>query len=144
MEGIIIKQRNNREEKQWSVLFEQIVRGNVIPVIGPDFVHVNGKTSMQFLIDVISQYCQIGEGQFNSYSQLINDSRYQASDLNLYSDIYSSLSDLIDDNPSFFKQEDENALLYQFLSIPYFSFVITTTFDPVVENDIGFVSAKQI
>ena len=133
-EQFVIKRRNNLEERQWSTLFEQIVRGNVIPVVGPDFVHVNEKTSMQFLIDVICQYCQIGEGQFSTYSQLINDPRYQASDLGQYSDIYSSLADLIGDNPRFFCQENENALLYKFLSIPYFTFVITTTFDPIVEN----------
>ena len=134
MDGFVVNPRKNIEEKQWRTLFEQIVRGNVIPVIGPDFVHVNDKTSMQFLIDVISQYCQIGEGQFNSYSQLINDNRYQTSELNQYSDIYASLTDLINDNPKFFSQEAENALLYKFLSVPYFTFVITTTFDPVVEN----------
>ena len=134
MEAFVFKPRNNLEERQWDILFEQIVRGNVIPVIGPDFVHVNNKTSMQFLIDVISHYCQIGEGQFNSYSQLVNDSRYQSSEINKYSDIYSSLTDLISDNPVYFCQEEENSLLYRFLQIPYFTFVITTTFDPVVEN----------
>lgn len=134
MDGFVFKPRNNLEEKQWDILFEQIVRGNVIPVIGSDFVHVNKKTSMQFLIDVISQYCQIGEGQFSSYSQLVNDSRYQSSDINKYSDIYSSLTDLISDNPKYFCQEEENTLLYRFLKIPYFTFVITTTFDTVVEN----------
>lgn len=143
-EHFVIKRRNNLEERQWSTLFEQIVRGNVIPVIGPDFVHVNEKTSMQFLIDVICQYCQIGEGQFCTYSQLINDPRYQASDLGQYSDIYSSLADLIGDNPRFFCQENENALLYKFLSIPYFTFVITTTFDPIVENMMRRIHGNRL
>ncbi len=134
MEDFVFKTRNNLEERQWEILFEQIVRGNVIPVIGPDFVHVNNKTSMQFLIDVISQYCQIGEGQFSSYSQLINDSRFKISEINKYSDIYSSLADLINDNPKYFAQEESNSLLFKFLKIPYFTFVITTTFDSVVEN----------
>ena len=75
MKDFVFKRRNNIVEKQWEILFEQIVKGNVIPVIGSDFVYVNKKTSMQFLIDVISQYCQIGEGLYTSYSQLINDSR---------------------------------------------------------------------
>lgn len=125
---------NKREEKQWRILFEQIVRGNVIPVIGPDFVHINKKTSIQFLIDVFCNFCKIGEGQITSFSQLVNDERYLISEINKYSDIYSSLVDLINENPKFFCQEEENALLYRFLTIPYFSFVITTTFDPVVEN----------
>lgn len=144
MEGFVIKRRNNLEERQWDTLFEQIVRGNVIPVIGPEFVHVNDKTSMQFLIDVISQYCQIAEGQFSSYSQLINDNRYQKSELNQYSDIYASLTDLINDNPKFFSQEAENALLYNFLSVPYFTFVITTTFDPVVENMMRKIHGERL
>ena len=144
MEEFVIRRRNNLEERQWDILFEQIVRGNVIPVIGPDFVHVNDKTSIQFLIDVISQYCQIGEGQFSSYSQLINDNRYQTSELNQYSDIYASLTDLIYDNPKFFCQETENALLYKFLSVPYFTFVITTTFDPVVENMMKKIHGERL
>lgn len=134
MENLVFNPIRNLEERQWNILFEQIVRGNVIPVIGPDFVHINNKTSMQFLIDVISMYCQIGEGQFNSFSQLINDDRYKTSEINKYSDIYSSLTDLINDNPQYFCQEKENFLLYRFLKIPYFKFVITTTFDSVVEN----------
>lgn len=144
MEEFVIRRRNNLEERQWDTLFEQIVRGNVIPVIGPDFVHVNDKTSTQFLIDVISQYCQIGEGLFSSYSQLINDNRYQTSELNQYSDIYASLTDLISDNPKFFSQEAENALLYKFLSVPYFTFVITTTFDPVVENIMRKIHGERL
>lgn len=144
MDGFVFKPRNNLEERQWDILFEQIVRGNVIPVIGPDFVHVNKKTSIQFLIDVISQYCQIGERLFNSFSQLINDSRYQSSDIYKYSDIYSSLTDLIEDNPRYFCQEEENMLLYRFLQIPYFTFVITTTFDPVVENLMKKIHGEQL
>lgn len=144
MEEFVIRRRNNLEERQWETLFEQIVRGNVIPVIGPDFVRVNDKTSTQFLIDVISKYCQIGEGQFSSFSQLINDNRYQTSELNQYSDIYASLTDLINDNPKFFCQEPENALLYKFLSVPYFTFVITTTFDPVVENMMRKIHGERL
>ncbi len=131
---IIIDPKKNLEEKQWNILFEQVAHGNVIPIIGPDFVHVNNKTSTQFLIDAISQYCQIGEGQFSTFSQLINDNRYKFSEINKYSDIYSTLAEVINDNPKYFCQENDNSLLLKFLEIPYFTFVVTTTFDPVVEN----------
>lgn len=144
MQGFVFNPRNNLEERQWNILFEQIVKGNVIPVIGPDFVHVNKKTSTQFLIDVICQYCQIGEGQYNSYSQMVNDSRYQTSEINKYSDIYSSLTDLISDNPQFFSQEEENILLYRFLQIPYFTFIITTTVDTVVENLMKKIHGERL
>ena len=144
MEELIFNPKNNLELKQWEILFEQIVRGNVVPVIGPDVVYVNKKTSTQFLIDVISRYCQIGDGVFSSFSQLINDSRYQSSEINKYSDIYSSLADIIDDNPRFFCQEPEDSPLYRFLNIPYFSFVITTVFDPVVENIMARIHGDRL
>ena len=141
---LVFNPKKNIDSRQWDILFEQIVRGHVIPVIGPDFVNVSKKSSTQFLIDAISRYCQIGEGQFNSYSQLINDMRYRMSEINKYSDIYSVLADLIDDNPSFFRQDDENILLRRFLEIPYFSFVITTTFDPVVENIMREIHGERL
>lgn len=144
MEELVFNLKNNLELRQWEILFEQIVRGNVVPVIGPDAVYVNKKTSTQFLIDVISRYCQIGDGVFCSFSQLVNDSRYQSSEINKYSDIYSSLADIIDDNPKFFSQEPENSPLFQFLRIPYFSFVITTVFDPVVENIMARIHGERL
>ena len=119
MDEIIFNPRNTLEERQWDILFEQIVRGNVIPVIGPDFVKIKGKTSVQFLIDVICRFCNIGEGQFNSFSQLVNDDRYKASEINKYSDIYSSLTDLINDNPRFFEDPNDNVTLRKFLEIPF-------------------------
>lgn len=144
MKQFVFNPRNNIEERQWSILFEQIVRGNVIPIIGPDFVCINNKTSTQFLIDVISHYCQIGENQYNSFSQLICDSKYITSEINKYSDIYASLTDLIEDNPYYFNQESENSLLYRFLNIPYFTFVITTTFDPIVENIMRKIHGNKL
>ena len=144
MDEIIFNPRNTLEERQWDILFEQIVRGNVIPVIGPDFVKIKGKTSVQFLIDVICRFCNIGEGQFNSFSQLVNDDRYKASEINKYSDIYSSLTDLINDNPRFFEDPNDNVTLRKFLEIPFFTFVITTTFDPVVENMMRSIHGDKL
>ena len=37
---------DEKEQEQWNVLFEQIVKGNVIPVIGSECVHVGGKSSL--------------------------------------------------------------------------------------------------
>ena len=55
---------DEKEQEQWNVLFEQIVKGNVIPVIGPECVHVGRKSSMQFIIDKIGNACGAKDGEF--------------------------------------------------------------------------------
>ena len=44
---------DEKEQEQWDVLFEQIVKGNVIHVFGPECVHVGGKSSLHFIIDKV-------------------------------------------------------------------------------------------
>lgn len=130
--GFIIKQ-NDKNRENWNILFEQIVKGNVIPVIGPEIVKIGNKTSKQFLIDVFANHCGIDEGEVTSFSQLIYDRRYQASELgNIHSLLTLNLNN--EENTKFFDNIDDNLLLYKFLKIPYFQFVITTTFDTIVEN----------
>lgn len=121
-------------EKQWNVLFEQIVKGNVIPVIGPELVRIEDKTSRQFLIDAICQYCHIGDNQMSSFSQLTHDYRYKNSPLHRNSDIYATLASIIESNPTYFDNTEANSQLLSILQIQHFNFVITTSFDPIVEN----------
>ena len=73
--GLIKK--TNKIEENWTVLFDQIVKGNVIPVIGPEMVELGGKTSVQQIIDVFSEECGIECGEKESFSQLIYDDRFQ-------------------------------------------------------------------
>ena len=49
--------KKDKVEENWNVLFEQIVKGNVIPVIGPELVELGGKTSVQQIIGVLSEAC---------------------------------------------------------------------------------------
>lgn len=46
---------DEKEQELWNVLFEQIVKGNVIPEIGPECVHVGGKSSMPAIIMRVEQ-----------------------------------------------------------------------------------------
>ena len=127
----LIKKKDKVEEN-WNVLFEQIVKGNVIPVIGPELVELGGKTSVQKIIDVFSEDCGIECGEKESFSQLIYDGRFQ------YEFKDEEIHQLISDNIEFIiekcSEHGDNALLRKFLSIKYFPFVITTLFDPIVEN----------
>ena len=61
----------NKDEKNWEILFEQIVKGNVIPVIGPEMVRIEQKSSTQFLIDAFGKLCGIKEGELTTFSQLV-------------------------------------------------------------------------
>ena len=70
---------DEKEQEQWNVLFEQIVKGNVIPVIGPECVHVGGKSSMQFIVDKIGNACGAKDGEFSSFSQLVYSEKFQTS-----------------------------------------------------------------
>lgn len=123
----------NKDEKNWGILFEQIVKGNVIPVIGPELVQVGEKSSQQFLIDAFAGLCGIEEREMTTFSQLVYDKRFRNRDLGDIHDLLT-LNLNSDGNAEYFDKPEDNELLYRFLSIPYFPFVITTTFDPIVEN----------
>lgn len=131
-------------EKQWNILYEQIVKGNVIPVIGPDIIRIKNKTSQQFLIDALGRCCGIGDQQMTTFSQLLFDNRYINSAINKNGDIYSTLFNVIEKNPSYFDDAESNSLLLSILKIPYFKFVITTSFDPIVENMMRRVHGDKL
>lgn len=123
----------NKDEKNWGILFEQIVKGNVIPVIGPELLRVGEKSSQQFLIDAFAGLCGIEEGEMTTFSQLVYDKRFKGRDLGDIHDLLT-LNLNSEGNAEYFDKREDNELLYRLLSIPYFPFVITTTFDPIVEN----------
>lgn len=139
----MIIQTIDKNEKNWNILFEQIVKGNVIPVIGPEFVHIGGKSSNQFLIDAFAELCGIEEGEMNTFSQLVYDKRYKSKDLG---DIHDLLNLNLNSpgNSDYFNNKVDNSLLIKFLKIPYFRFVITTTFDPIVENMMRHIHGEKL
>lgn len=126
-------QKINKDEKNWSILFEQIVKGNVIPVIGPEMIHIGLKSSTQFLIDAFAGLCGIDEGEMSSFSQLVYDKRFRDKELGDIHDLLTLNLNSVS-NASYFDNAEDNSLLIRLLSLPYFPFVITTTFDPIVEN----------
>lgn len=136
-------QKVDQTKKNWSILFDQIVKGNVIPVIGPEFVHIGDKSSVQFLIDAIANECEIKEGEITTFSQLVYDKRFKNNDLG---EIHELLTQCINasENREYFDKAEDNALLLQLLSIPYFPFVITTTFDPIVENMMRRIHGSKL
>ena len=133
----------DEDEKNWGILFDQIVKGNVIPVIGPEFVRIGEKSSMQFLIDAFAGLCGINEGEMTTFSQLVYDERYDEKKLGDIHDLLT-LNLNSSDNAEYFDRAEDNELLVRLLSIPYFPFVITTTFDSIVENMMRRIHGEKL
>lgn len=47
-------------------------------------------------------------------------------------------------NASYFDNAEDNRLLIRLLSLPYFPFIITTTFDPIVENMMRRIHGNKL
>ena len=138
---ISIKKRNKTEEN-WKILFEQIIKGNVIPVIGPEMIELDHIPSTQKIINVFSEVCGIDIGEKESFSQLVYDSNFQREfeDDEIHSLINNNINSIIEE----YAREEDNALLRKFLKIPYFPFVITTVFDPIVETIMREIHGEQL
>lgn len=122
---IIIEDSNNTEEIMWELLVDNIMKGDVIPVIGEKIV-MQDRTVNKILIDHLSKKEGVTTNP-QTYSQLLYDDNYKTD----RDHIYGKLKALIEANQSKFKP---SCLLQRILSIQQFPFVITTTIDYTVEN----------
>ena len=114
---------------KWETLIDQIVEGNVIPVIGSDIL-MDGKNIEQNVIDYLANNCGITSKPTN-FSELLYDDKYKNRE-----NIYCWLSSFCSKNMAKLKP---STLLKRILSIRQFPFVITTSFFPVVENAMSEV-----
>lgn len=108
---------------KWETLIEQIIAGNVIPVIGPEIL-VDNCNVHNLVIDAIARQRGI-TSKPASFSQLIYDEHFSKHDRE---NIYSWLHQICSTN-----RLAPSGLLKRLLSIKYFPFVITTSFFPTVE-----------
>lgn len=117
------------EKKQaevWRTLIDQIVKGNVIPVIGPEMARINGCPSTTFLLNALAnEYFDIKE-PVSSFTSLLSNPKLSPED-----SIYILVDAFVEAHPEFFESSE---LLESFLSCNFFPFIITTTIDPLVEN----------
>lgn len=120
----IIIPKINPEEEKWEDLTNQIIAGNVIPVIGSNILTDEGDMN-QYVIRAIADQFKI-QNNPTSFSQLIYDPQFP---VELRDCIYALLDAVCSEN-SF----SPSQLLRRILNIKYFPFVITTSFFPIVEN----------
>ena len=132
---------NNR---QWDELIEKIIQGEVIPVIGPEFLAKDDEDENKWLnphqelINMLAETKEISPCHHKSFSELLYDDDFPASER---MDIYDMLGEAFEpeikalDNG---KIPEEciffpSSLLIKLLKVCKFRFVITTSFTPIVE-----------
>lgn len=122
-----INKNDSENTRQWDYLISRLMEGNVIPVIGPEFLvdDEKGSNPHQILIDDLAEAYNI-HSQPKSFSELLYDKDFDANDRK---NIYAMLGDAF--SQPLFKPSQ---LLMRLLGSKRFPFVITTSFTPVVED----------
>lgn len=125
----------NKEETEnrWKSLLDEVMEGNVIPVIGPDFqVDDQENLHTQLIRFFAKKYGVTSNPQ--SFAQLVYDKAFTAAVDNKRDKIYLLINKVLKQIPS-----KPSVLLMKLLQTRKFPFVITTSFTGVVEkamNDI--------
>lgn len=145
------------ESKQWKTLIDEIVKGNVIPVIGPDILIERAQNPHQLLVaKLANRVCRVPDKNASDYlvqkekrdqelnlyaqrsfSQLIYDTKYVETLRNKETGdierdlIYPRLNHAWDRLQEKLEPSD---LLNKIASIKYFPFIITTSFVPILEK----------
>lgn len=131
----------NREEWLWNTLVDQIIDGNVIPVIGPDIL-VDGPVNMhQQIIDLIADELQM-EPHPTSFSELVYSDEFQRLGKDSAEQIYLLVNQIIADGEISNCKPSER--LKELLSIKQFLFIITTSFTPVVEEAMREIWGNEL
>lgn len=122
-----LKKTDSESTRQWDRLVTQISEGNVIPVIGPEWLvdDQRGSNPHQILINDLAEAYEL-QGKPKSFSELLYDKDFPASDRK---NIYAMLGEAFE-QPLF----QPSSLLRRLLALKRFPFVITTSFTPVVED----------
>jgi len=117
------------EEDRWNELLDEIMAGNVIPVIGPDFQTDGSKNFHTQLVEFFAKKFQIQDNP-ETFSQLIYDSCRKfiaraGKPEAIYKLIHQVLAQV---------SKPPSELLVRLLATKKFPFVITTSFTTVVED----------
>ena len=116
----------DKDEPLWDKLIQQIIDGNVIPVIGADLLIDNRSNLHDFIIDYLGRRFNLKSAP-KSFSELVYDSDYTQN--NRRDNVYYQVNKIFAH-----KIFPPSQRLQRLLSIRQFPFVITTSFTPVVEQ----------
>lgn len=116
----------DNDEPLWDKLIQQIIDGNVIPVIGADLLIDNSSNLHKFIIDFLAKGFHLTSNP-QSFSELVYDLDYTKA--NKKDNVYYQVNKVFAN-----KRFAPSQRLIRLLSIRQFPFVITTSFTPVVEQ----------
>ena len=119
---------NNNDEPLWDKLIQQIIDGNVIPVIGADLLIDNSSNLHKVIIDGLAKNFGVNK-QINSFSELIYTPEYKNKFNFKLDNIYYQVDKIFAA-----KRFPASERLRRLLSIKQFPFIITTSFTPVIEQ----------
>ena len=126
----------SNDEPLWDKLIQEIIDGNVIPVIGPDFLTDNDSNPHQFIIDLLTNVFKLTSSP-KSFSELVYDPDYTKANKN--NSIYYQVKNIWEERGKLKQKLDKypftpSERLKRLLSTRQFPFVITTSFIPIVEK----------
>lgn len=126
----------DKDEPLWDKLIQQIIDGNVIPVIGADLLTDQTENPHKVIIDFLANGFHV-DSKPNSFSELVYDSKYR--EKNKKDSVYYQVNTILQ------KVEFKASLrLQRLLSIRQFPFVITTSFVPVVEQTMRTIWKDEL
>lgn len=126
----------DKDEPLWDKLIQQIIDGNVIPVIGADMLIDNNVNPHQLLVDGIANMFHLTSHP-HSFSELIYDPDYTKSNKKV--DIYYQVNKFFAAN-----RFPPSRRLQRLLNIRQFPFVITTSFTPIVEQTMQTIWGDEL
>lgn len=126
----------DKDEPLWDKLIQQIIDGNVIPVVGADMLIDNNVNPHQLLVDGIANMFRLTSHP-HSFSELIYDPDYTKSNKKV--DIYYQVNKFFAAN-----RFPPSRRLQRLLNIRQFPFVITTSFTPIVEQTMQTIWGDEL
>lgn len=127
------------DEPAWDRLINQILAGNVIPVIGSDILVDHGNLHRRLVKALVKKFG--AASNITSFAELVNDHNFLRIAGNDYECIYQYVNQIFGKEQ---KGYSPSKLLRDILSIPQFPFVITTSFTPMVEQCMRNIWGKEL
>ena len=125
------------DQSAWERLTEEIVQGNVIPIIGPDLLYEGGNIHRK-LVDSLARKFKLKSAPA-SFSELIYDYDFLKCTKDDKDSIYTIVNQVFAQ-----KRFPPSGLLKRVLGIRQFPFVITTSFTPIVEQAMREVWGDEL
>lgn len=116
------------QQAAWDKLIDEIVNGNVIPLIGPDIL-VEGGNIHTKIVKALAKKFQLNNMP-TSFSELVYDHDYLKQVKDNKDSIYKIMNNLVS-KPNMFRPSN---ILKELLSIKQFPFIMITSFTPIAED----------